>query len=283
MFRSRAQFCLTLFLISISAAGLFAQATTPTLKGQVLDPSGAAIPDTTITATSDAGKVTVAQTDRLGNFVMVLPSGTYIVRGMAKGFAPFEKAGVRIEGASPVTINAQLKIASETQEVTVSDQVQVSTDPSSNVGQLVLRGTDLEALPDDPDDLAADLQALAGPAAGPNGGQIFIDGFSGGKHPPKSSIREIRINSNPFAAEYDRLGFGRIEILTKPGSDKYHGMALFADRVRHPNCRTGRQPGRLQPDNPAIQPAHVCGGLSSGRSGPPSCRARSSPPPVRGA
>jgi hypothetical protein len=224
---SRAQFCVAVFLLLITASGIFAQATAPTLKGQITDPSSAAIPDTTITATSDTGKVTVAQTDHLGNFMMILPSGTYIVRGMAKGFAPFEKAGIKIEGNSPVTINAQLKIANEAQEVTVSDQVAVSTDPSSNVGQLVLRGTDLEALPDDPDDLAADLQALAGPAAGPNGGQIFIDGFSGGKLPPKSSIREIRINSNPFAAEYDRLGFGRIEILTKPGTDKLHGQAFF--------------------------------------------------------
>src|SRR6202011_301124 len=92
---------------------------------------------------------------------------------------------------------------------------------------LVLKGADLDALSDDPDDLASDLQALAGPAAGPNGGQIFIDGFSGGRLPPKESIREIRINSNPFAAEYDRLGFGRIEIFTKPGSDRFRGTANF--------------------------------------------------------
>jgi len=247
MSTSRTRFCVALFLLLITAAGLFAQATAPTLKGQLLDPSGAAIPDGTITATSDSGKVSVAQTDQHGNFVMMLPSGTYTVRGLAKGFAPFEKAGLKIEGSSPVTINAQLKIANEAQEVTVSDQVQVSTDPSSNVGQLVLRGADLEALPDDPDDLASDLQALAGPAAGPNGGQIFIDGFSGGKLPPKSAIREIRINSNPFAAEYDRLGFGRIEILTKPGTDKFHGQAFFnfGDRIfnsRNPFSLTSEQP-----------------------------------------
>ena len=224
---SRTQFCVAFFLLWITATGLFAQATAPNLKGQILDPSGAAIPDGTVTDTSDTRKVTVVQTDHSGNFIMMLPTGTFTFRGMAKGFAPFEKSGVKIEGSSPVTINAQLKIASEAQEVTVSDQVQVSTDPTSNVGQLVLRGTDLEALPDDPDDLASDLQALAGPAAGPNGGQIYIDGFSGGKLPPKSSIREIRINSNPFAAEYDRLGFGRIEILTKPGTDKLHGQMFF--------------------------------------------------------
>ena len=63
-----------------------------------------------------------------------------------------------------------------------------------------------------------------GPSAGPNGGQIYIDGFTGGQLPPKSSIREIRINQNPFSAEYDKLGYGRIEIFTKPGTDQYHGQ-----------------------------------------------------------
>ncbi len=87
----------------------------------------------------------------------------------------------------------------------------------------MLRGADLQALSDDPDDLQADLQALAGPSAGPSGGQIYIDGFTGGTLPSKDSIREIRINQNPFSPEYDKLGYGRIEILTKPGTDKLHG------------------------------------------------------------
>jgi uncharacterized membrane protein YgcG len=88
----------------------------------------------------------------------------------------------------------------------------------------VLSGKDLEALPDDPDELQSDLEALAGPSAGPNGGQLYIDGFTAGQLPPKSSIREIRINQNPFSAEYDKLGYGRIEIFTKPGTDKFHGQ-----------------------------------------------------------
>ena len=41
--------------------------------------------------------------------------------------------------------------------------------------------------------------------------------------PSKDAIREIRINQNPFSPEYDKLGYGRIEILTKPGTDKLHG------------------------------------------------------------
>lgn len=76
-------------------------------------------------------------------------------------------------------------------------------------------------------ELQNELTALAGPAAGPNGAQIFIDGFTGGQLPPKSSIREIRINQNPFSAQYDKLGYGRIEILTKPGTDKLHGNLMI--------------------------------------------------------
>ncbi len=103
----------------------------------------------------------------------------------------------------------------------------LTTDSSNNASAVVLRGADLDALSDNPDDLAADLSALAGPSAGPNGGAIFVDGFSGGQLPPKESIREIRINQNPFSPEYDKLGYGKIEIFTKPGSDKYRGTAQW--------------------------------------------------------
>src|SRR6202040_1359384 len=121
----------------------------------------------------------------------------------------------------------QLVVAMEKQEITVKEEdSSVSVAPSSNASALVLRGAeDLAALSDDPTDLEADLQALAGPSAGPSGGSIFVNGFSGGTLPAKESIREIRINQNPFSPEYDKLGYGRIEILTKPGSEKYHGTA----------------------------------------------------------
>ena len=65
--------------------------------------------------------------------------------------------------------------------------------------RIVLGQKELKALSDDPDELSQQLQAMAGPGAGPEGGQIYIDGFTGGNLPPKSSIREIRINSNPFS------------------------------------------------------------------------------------
>jgi hypothetical protein len=82
------------------------------------------------------------------------------------------------------------------------------------------------------------LQALAGPSAGPNGGQIYIDGFTGGTLPPKASIREIRINQNPFSAEYDRLGYGRIEIFTKPGTDQWHTDLYLSGNTSAINSRS---------------------------------------------
>jgi hypothetical protein len=108
--------------------------------------------------------------------------------------------------------------------VVTDESPMVNVEAGGNASAVVLKGKDLDALSDDPDELSNELTALAGPSAGPNGGQIYIDGFSGGQLPPKSAIREIRINQNPFSAEFDRLGYGRIEILTKPGTDKLHGQ-----------------------------------------------------------
>ncbi len=137
-----------------------------------------------------------------------------------------------------------LDIAAQEVNVDVNQNEAVNTDPEGAAGAIVLRDKDIEALPDDPEELAAALQALAGPGAGPSGGEIFIDGFSGGRLPPRNTIREIRINQNPFSSEYDRLGFGRIEILTKPGSDKFRGEAEFEFEDESLNSRNPFAPNR---------------------------------------
>jgi hypothetical protein len=205
-------------------AALCAQ-NTGTLKGQVTDQSGAAVPNASVTLTGPNNAVKVAQTDSGGNYsVTGLAAGQYTVRVMAPGFTLFEKTAMDLDTGRATTLDVPLAIAVEKQEVTVADTQQIAIDPDKNAGALVLKGEDIDALPDDPDDLQADLLALAGPAAGPNGGQIFVDGFSNGQLPPKDSIREIRINSNPFSAEYDQSGYGRVEIFTKAGTDKTHGM-----------------------------------------------------------
>src|SRR5689334_128542 len=199
------------------------------VRGQVTDPSAAVVPNTNIQVTG-AGVTKSAKTDGQGRYAVPgLAPGAYTVTAAAKGFVPFSQQNVNVAAGQATSLDIALQIQTEAQQVNVSESTTgaVSVDASSNVGALVLKNEDLEALPDDPDDLQSDLEALAGPAAGPNGAQFFIDGFSGGQLPPKSSIREIRINSNPFSSEFDRPGFGRIEIFTKPGTDKFHGTAFF--------------------------------------------------------
>ena len=215
---------LTLSCMALLACGALLAQDAGTLRGRVLDPSGAAIPKASVVLSGPNSTVKVVQTDSTGTYTSAnLPSGSYTVRVNAPGFGLGEKI-FDLPGGRVSTLDVTLSVATEKQEVTVSDSQRVELDPAQNAGALVLKGADLDILPDDPDDLQADLLALAGPSAGPNGGQIFVDGFSNGQLPPKDSIREIRINSNPFSSEFDQPGYGRIEILTKPGTDKLHGM-----------------------------------------------------------
>jgi len=214
---------------SLLSAMLFAQSGDVALRGQVTDPSGAVVPAVAVIVIGSDGATQEVQTNAEGRYIFRnLTPGTYTVRIRLKGFADFEKPGVVIARGQSQVVDAQLVLFLEKQEVKVEgESSEVSVSPASTVGAVVLKGDDLKALSDNPDDLQDELLALAGPAAGPNGGQIYIDGFTEGRLPPKESIREIRVNQSPFAAEYDRLGFGRIEIFTKPGTDKFHGQGFF--------------------------------------------------------
>jgi len=216
--------------LSLLTGSLFAQAPTGRLHGQVTDPSGAVIPGATISVKNESQLMVAAKSDGVGGYdVKNLAPGKYTIKVTAKGFAPSARQ-VEISAGQQIKLDIALEIVVKEEAVDVNaDAAKVSANPESNAGALVISGKDLDALSDDPDELQSELQALAGPSAGPNGGQIYIDGFTGGQLPPKSSIREIRINQNPFSAQYDRMGFGRIEILTKPGTDKLHGQVFYND------------------------------------------------------
>jgi len=219
-----------LLAAALIGSSALAQQTVGTVKGTLSDDSGAVIPAASVSLVGN-GTTKTAQSQSDGSYTFVgIPPGQYTVSVTFPGFAPFSKP-VTVTGGGTVQVPVQLAVSAEKQEVTVAEHAgtTISVEPDNNATALVIKGEDLMALPDDPDDLSDALQALAGPGAGPNGGQIYIDGFTGGQLPPKESIREIRINQNPFSAEYDRLGFGRIEILTKPGFDKFRGTLSFND------------------------------------------------------
>ena len=234
-----------LFFLALGFSGVLtaqAQTTTPpvqtpapaapataTVRGHISDPTGALIPGAKITvATSEGSVVSTTTADATGGYVVNgLAPGGYIMRASYAGFAPFSLA-IQLAAGQMKRVDISMAMEVEQQSVTVTDESpSVNIEAGGNASAIVLKGKDLDALSDDPDELSSELTALAGPSAGPNGGQIYIDGFSGGQLPPKSAIREIRINQNPFSAEFDRLGYGRIEILTKPGTDKLHGQAFI--------------------------------------------------------
>lgn len=200
--------------------------TTGVLAGRVTDKTGGVISGGRIEATGPSHRT--AATDAAGAYrILGLAPGSYTVLVTKDRFASFTGADVRVAAGKVTALDVTLELAPIEETATVEGEKPLGLDPSESAGAIVLRGDDLDALPDDPDEMAEALRALAGPAAGPSGGQMFIDGFSGGRLPPKGSIREIRLNMNPFSAEYDRLGFGRIEILTKPGTDRLRGGTSF--------------------------------------------------------
>src|SRR5688572_2495571 len=214
-------------LICLIAASVVAQQTTGALRGTVTDQLDSLVVGATVTVRNANGVVTSATSNSSGVYEFKrLAPGAYTLKVIAPGFVVFEEKDVEIEARETTTLNAQLTVAFEEQQVTVDDR-NISTDSDNNAGSVVLRGRDLEALPNDPQALAAALQSLAGPVDPQSGAEIKVDGFSNGQIPPKEAIREVRVNNNPFSAEFEFPGWGGIEIFTQPGADKWHGSFSF--------------------------------------------------------
>jgi hypothetical protein len=217
---------LVLFLLAGCCRGAAAQLASPgskgSLTGTVADPTGAVIPQAKVTATPISGAPVSTTSDGTGQFrISSLPPGAYVVEAEAPGFESAHIPNVRITAGAVQRLTLTLAIATDQQQVVVSASADDSS-PESNGSALVMKDDDLRALSDDPDELQTQLEAIAG-SDPETGTQFYVDGFSGGRLPPKSAIKAIRINQNPYSAQYDTLGFGRIEIETKPGADKMHG------------------------------------------------------------
>jgi len=240
MIRNTCMAGLVMLLVSLFVVGsVTAQTNTGIIRGQVTDPSGATVVGATVLLTTPSGGSMDTTTNKEGIYEFKeLPPGKYEVKVVATGFGQFDKPGVAVATGQTARVDAALTIQVQQQTVEVTGSTaQVDVNPANNANAIVIQGKDLDALSDDPDELESQLQALAGPSAGPNGGQIYIDGFTAGQLPPKASIREIRINQNPFSAEYDKLGYGRIEILTKPGTDQLHGQLMLSGNSSAFNAR----------------------------------------------
>ena len=199
------------------------------LTGNVTDTSGAIIPGASLrfaarkpspTANEGVSTSTLVQTDSTGRFTTVLAPGQYTLTIAAQGFTSLTQ--LIVVGARPTPLNLHLLTAAASEQIDVPSETTASTANADNKGALVFKGEQLDTLASDDSMLQQEVTAMAG-GSGEGGGQVYVNGFSGGRFPPKDTIREIRINQNPFSSQYEDLGYGRIEIFTKPGGEKLHG------------------------------------------------------------
>jgi hypothetical protein len=194
------------------------------LRGTVTDELGGAVAGAEVTLDDGKGQRYTAHTDELGRYRLAnIKPGIYKLAVVAEGFATFtQEVDLTARRATPLNITLKVFIKEEIEIRT--DSPGVSSEPDKNLAAVTISGKDLEALPDDPDELLQMLRQIAGTTGSPGDAAVFVNGFrESGRIPPRESIQMIRINSNPFAAEYSEPGRGRIEIVTKPGSDTYHG------------------------------------------------------------
>src|ERR1700730_7335205 len=201
-----------------------------TLSGRVSDQSGGSIAFATVTLLDGEHAIKGTQTSDVGTYrLTALAPGRYRVRVTAKGFASTESSLFDLVTTRSKVLNLTLSVESVKEEIDVNSESPgtLNTEKDANANGSTVTGKQLDALPDDPEDLQADLRALAGPGTVSDGPQFIVDGFTGARLPPKESIREVRINRDPFSAERDQLGYGRIEIFTNPDSTKLHGQAFF--------------------------------------------------------
>jgi hypothetical protein len=191
------------------------------LRVTVRDETEAALVHALVTVTDATGMPRQVLVDESGvaSFAGLAP-GTHQIAVEAEGFQSF---------AGSVTLRRGNNAAIATLMVALREQIEVreiSADARRDNGfSTTLTKEDIDALSDDPDEMAEQLRQMAGPGA-----QIFIDGFRGGRLPPKDQIQQIRFNSNSFSAEYHEAGMVRIEVITKPGMGSWRGMMNFGFR-----------------------------------------------------
>lgn len=219
----------SLMLGAPAYASSFLQQQSGAIRGLLRDELGGVIVGAKVTVASAPGLDQVRLSDDAGTFLFEgLPAGRYALRVEASGFATYMVDALELRSGQK-SFDIRLTVLVK-DELVISDKHTLSVSPESNSEAIVLRGRAIDVLPDNPDALAAALQGLAaasGGAGSPGGGQITVDGFPGGAIPPKDAIREVRINQNPYAAEFERPGKGRIEIFTKAGSGSFHGAAYL--------------------------------------------------------
>jgi hypothetical protein len=199
----------------------------------VKDPSGALINNASVqlirNGKAENSKTTNQQGEaRFGR----MATGRYQIHVEAAGFKAADMDLIDLQ-AGPNQTEVKLEIDPIKVDVKVEDEARVkNSDPNGPTFTNVMTADQIAQLPDDPDELENAINQLAGPGA-----QMRVNGFKGGKLPPKSQIREIRFRMNPYAAENHDAGLGFVDVITKPGVNSWHGSFNFGFRDESLNGR----------------------------------------------
>jgi len=246
------------------------QILTGSIVGTVTDPSGAVIPNSTITAADVAtGLQRVAKTDSGGRYDMTsLPPGTYKITASASGFSPLEESNVIVTPGSTVRVDLQLQVGTAKQEVTVSSlAVQLQTDKADthteitgqNVTNLPLGGnrnyqtlinltpgaTPAAFINSSTDNPAQPLNTHINGAAGQtnvtriDGAEsvnVWLPQYSG-YVTPAEDIEVVNVTTSASDAEQGYGGASSISVVTKSGTNETHGSAFEFHNDQHLNAR----------------------------------------------
>ena len=255
-------------LLAAGAAVAQAQAGGWPVVGVVVDATNSVLPRANVTLqTSDGGDVQTTATDSVGafRFEHVRP-GRYRVRVTFEGFQP-TTVRVTVGNRAPDPLRVTLPLANVTQEVTVSNApAQVASDSARNADAVTVDDGMLQSLPVFDQDYVATLsQFLDAGAIGTSGVTVVVNGMEvNALNVSASAVQQIKINQDPYSAEYSRPGRGRIEILTKAGSQQFHGDANVVFRNAQFNARNAFAPERV-PEQRRILEGFVGGPVGDGR------------------
>ena len=191
------------------------------LRVTVRDPSGGVLVAADVRVTDASGATRQGTADSHGTVALTgLAAGTAHLTVTAEGFAPFDGSVTLKRGFNNVIV--ELPIAGLTEEVVVHE---ATDDRRGNSFTTGLSEAEIADLPDDPDELEQVLMEMAGPDA-----VMRVNGFRGGRLPPKSQIRQIRFRRNSYAADNHDAGGVGIDIITKPGLEGWRGSTSFGFR-----------------------------------------------------
>lgn len=244
-----ARVLLSLLLLAALPAAAAAQgspAQAGTIRVVVLDPSKAVIPGALVSVFGAEGRTrdivrTDVATDMEGTAVFAgLPAGRYNIQVMFDGFETVGVMNLQLRAGQTFRRDVELPIKGIDESVAVGrDAATNAADPNSGRFDTTLSKDQINALPDDPDEMQKVLEEMAGP-----GGTIRVDGFRGGRLPPKEQIRSIRISRDPFSAENHGGGMVHIDIVTQPGMGPLRGGMNFNFADDALNARTATQPAK---------------------------------------